>query len=76
MVDCYICERPGYTNCKVCQRTICKIHAEDIVDTEYRPTAICTSCKRKRKLKIIRIISIVSVILLIGIIMVFVLLSL
>lgn len=59
-MDCYICKRDGYTNCSECHRTICKIHAEEVKGKTIEEQAICSSCKRKKRLRLQRIIAIIS----------------
>jgi hypothetical protein len=60
MTECYICSRDATTRCVVCYKDICKLHAEDEKKTGLEAKYICTSCKKKRRLKRIRIITIIT----------------
>ena len=60
MEECYICSREAITKCANCYKHICKIHAEDEKGKGYELKSICTSCKKKRRLKRIRMYTIIA----------------
>ncbi|NHJ39786.1 MAG: hypothetical protein FK731_07110 [Asgard group archaeon] len=69
MDSCYICSREGITKCSICYKTICRIHSEDEKGKDFELKAICTSCKKKRRLKRIQIYTILAfIIMAIGIV--------
>ncbi|HUT81962.1 MAG TPA: hypothetical protein VMZ29_12230 [Candidatus Bathyarchaeia archaeon] len=60
MLECYLCSREGFTNCSVCYKTICKVHAEEVKGKTLKEVAICSSCKKKKRLKRIQLYVIIA----------------
>ena len=60
MTECYMCGRETVSRCSVCRQDICKVHTEfgKVGSIETSPTSdhICTSCKKKKRLKRIQTI--------------------
>jgi len=61
MSECYICGRLKIARCSVCRQDICKVHAEfrkgGNIEATASPDYVCTSCKKKKRLKRIQIIA-------------------